>query len=177
MASQPDDFLAEAVREAERVQDLELGAMTEWDNRTQTLITLASAALAGGFALGAFLGGTLCASDRLLLLLPAIGGVASLIAMVLFVQSYTGIWSKHIYYATPSTKDLLNKAKDDSWSLDHHRSAFLLAAAKASTKNDELLNTAGRFRRYGLIALVVAAGSYSIAGFAYLLGLILFLKC
>ena len=164
----PDPLLLAALLgEAERVIDHQAKAMEELDDKSEHMVGLGVALLAGGLSIATFLIGKDSAPrpDWTFFLLLCAAGAANLAAILAFLESYVGFRHGAQVAVGPSLDWLQTRSLDPTWSLPSHRLSLLSqdgypAYAQA---NAETMAHSARARRIGLFLLAAALLLYLAA--------------
>jgi hypothetical protein len=158
------DLLREMVREAERLVDHQLQAMEELDNKSEQMIKLSVALLAGGAALAGFTIRHLVAYAGGAFL-AALGVAATLngTAIVSFVASYVGLRHQTDAHVGPHPRWLKQKPVDEGWTLALHVGSLIQGYADYSDHNVGRMRTSARRRVRGLALLAAALIGYASA--------------
>lgn len=140
--------LAELQRQAERVLDHEVTARERMDAKTQHLMGVGLATLAGGVALATF------AAERLpgkvaggFVAAVGFAALANLAAMGLLTASYVGFRGHAEVAVGPGLDGLAEKAQDPSWTREETYVNVLVAAQSFSRYNRSGAHEAATWRR------------------------------
>jgi hypothetical protein len=156
--------LAELQRQSERALDQQVAGMSLLDRKTQQVLGIAVASLAGGLALV-----TLAANRAPRApVLPfrvgiAFAGLLNLAALAVLVEAYVG-YRRHFELAVaPRVQWLHEKSTDRSWNLEEQHTNVIEAYREFSEFNRETMGRAAKWRRLGVHLLSVAVLAYSVA--------------
>lgn len=155
--------LAELQRQAERVLDHEAQARERMDAKTQHVMGVGLATLAGSVALATF------ASENLagragwgLVAAVGLAALANLAAMVLLAAAYVGFRAHAELAIGPGLDWLADKAQDPSWTCEETHLNVLAAVRSFSHYNRAGTREAARWRRRAIyllgLAVVLDAG-------------------
>lgn len=156
------------LREQERVIDHQVRALEEQDDRSEQMIRLGIAALAGGIALGSLLvRGSTAPSGRILASL-AIAAVLNLASIVLVVHAYVGFRRHSEGHVGPDPGWIAEKAMDGSWTLEEHLLSLIVDHPRYSDHNMTVMNRIADRRRKGVYLLLSSLLAYAV-GYFYIL--------
>lgn len=167
VAGPPDAHVLEALlHDAERIIDHQIRAIEELDDKSEHMIGLGVALLAGGLSLATFtvsegsldpgpffLGGMVVA------------GAANLVALGSFLVSYIGFPRDSEAGTGPSLDWIHSKSCDRDWTYQSHLLSLLSANGYPAYSRVNLgrIEHSMRARRNGLLALAVAVPLYTVA--------------
>lgn len=163
-------LLGEMLREAERAIDHQVHAVERLDSKSQQLLNLGVAALAGGLAIA-----TLTtqipdkATGTLLLFALLLAGLLNILALLFFFEAYVGLRHHPELHVGPQLEWLKAKSLDPYWRPIDHFTSILGDYARYYSWNARQIARSAARRRWGLQALAgglllyVAAMSYIVA--------------
>lgn len=149
------------LREAERVIDHQVRALEELDDKSEQMITVTIAALAGGVAMGLLL-----AQESLGLSSPAatlslgLAGALNLLALGMFLFAYLGGTAHTEVEVGPSIRWLVEKSNDETWDEPTHLVSAISGFTEYDRHNIERMAHATDWRRRGLLVLFGSLFTY-----------------
>lgn len=159
-------LLGVLLHDAERVIDHQIQAVEELDDKSEHMIGLAVALLAGGLSLALFA----VSRDHIhpdawfyWMLLGA--GVVNLVGIVAFLESYIGFRRGVEVHVGPSLAWIQTKAQDNTWGVSSHYLSLLSDEgypAYYKFNLAKMLHSAGA-RRFGLLTLAGSVLLYTVA--------------
>lgn len=161
-------LLAEMLREAERVVDRTFRMAEETDDKTEQMMAMGIASLAGGLALASLAAGAERLDGTGLGLLILAGSV-NLLAVHRFLEAYVGLPRSTSLSLAPHPDWLREKAEDADWTAGAHLFALLHQHAAGVRANLKAIEMVVRRRRDGARLLLGSIGLFAIAAF-YILG-------
>ena len=164
-------LLAVLLHDAERVIDHQVQAVEELDDKSEHMIGLAVALLAGGLSLATFATSRANSHPDAWFFWMLLGaGALNLVAIVAFLESYVGFRHGVEVHVGPSLTWIQAKAQDRTWSVPSHYLSLLSDngyPAYYKFNLARMLHSAGA-RRFGLLTLAGSVLLYTVA-FVYLL--------
>jgi hypothetical protein len=162
----PDSgLLAILLHDAERVVDHQVKAMEELDDKSEHMVGLGVAMLAGSLSIATFLVGKESAPrpDWTFLWRLGAAGAANILAILAFLESYVGFRHGTEVVVGPSLDWVAQKSQDRDWNTASHLSSLLSpdgypAYARFNRAN---LRRSAAARRAGLLALAGAVVLYA----------------
>lgn len=162
-----EHILAALVRDAERVIDHQVQAMEELDDKSEHMLGLGVALLAGGVSIATFLAGRESAPrpDWTFFCLLCAGGTTNIAAILAFLESYVGFRHGTRLAVGPSLEWIQAKANDPDWSLPSHRLSLLSEEGYPTYARVNSIKMAhsARARRLGLASVAAAVILYFAA--------------
>lgn len=162
--------LDEFVRQAERIIDQQLQAMSRLDDKSAEIIRFGVATLAGGIALAALaLQNLKAAVDPAFFAQFASAGGLNVFALLFELHAYAGFRRHPEPRVGPRIDWLLDTANDPTWSPERHQLSILATLKKSEHHNVGEMARSALWRRRGLLALLGSVLVYTTA-FFYILG-------
>lgn len=156
------------LREQERVIDHQVRAIEELDDKSEHMLRLSIAALAGALTLASFL---LRGPDQVppLVLLPFGSAAAlNLCALVFLVDAYVGFRHHAEAHVGSDPAWVAERAEDPAWTLEEHLITLIQDSPGFSAHNIQVMERATHRRRLGVYSLLVALVLY-VVGYLYIL--------
>lgn len=158
-------LLREAVREAERVVEIQARAMEELDDKSEHLVNLAVAAMAGSVTLALFALTNANAWPWVAPMAPLLVGSAyNVAALWRFLAAYN---ARHARDASvevgPDLKWVEGRLDQPRWGLREHLRHVVAGYAAYQRANQETMSVTARDRSRGLAFLFVALAAYGLA--------------
>lgn len=157
-------LLAVMLQDAQRVIDHEVRAIEESDDKTEHLIGLGVAALAGGLGLASLVAGR----QEIVLgwgFFAAIGagGMLNLASLGMFLASYVGLKGNRAAIVGPSLEWLQEKSLQLGWNVQSHYLSLLSQDGLPAYSRSNLarLASAAKLRRHGLYLLSASVAGYT----------------
>lgn len=158
------ESLEEMVRAQERVIEHQAHALEEQDGKSEHMIRLSIAALAGAVALASLLLRGPEAIPTTSLLPLGIAAGLNLVALILFVDAYVGFRRHPETYIGPDPSWIANRALEAEWPHEKYLSALLQAYPGFFRHNSLVAERTTQRRRAGvynlLASLLIYAGGY-----------------
>lgn len=160
--------LKEMMREQERVIEHQVHALEELDDKSEHMIRLAVAALAGAVALASLLLRGPDAIPGHSLLPLGVGAALNIAAMVLFVDAYVGFRRHSEAYVGPDPRWVAQRAVDPGWNLEKHLVALIEDQPAYFDHNREVIERSVERRKVGVFTLLASLVGYT-GGYIYIL--------
>lgn len=164
----PPADLQEMLREQERVIDHQVRAIEELDDKSEHMIRLSMAALAGGVGLASLLPRATEVTPLIALLPLGIAAGLNLAARIAFVDAYVGFREHAEAHIGPDPSWVARKAQADDWTLERHLLALIADHEGYSAHNGEVMEHTAARRRMGVYVLLASILAYAI-GYIYIL--------
>lgn len=153
--------LREMLREQERVIDHQVHALEDHDQKSEHMIKVCIAALAGGVTLATIL--LRGPHDVSLVTLAPFSGAAilNLASLVLFVDAYVGFRRQAEAHIGPDPAWIAQKADDAEWTLEEHLLSIIADHPRYSDHNLLAMERTTKRRRYGIYLLLASITAYA----------------
>lgn len=166
-ASNHED-LREMLREQERVIDHQVRALEELDDKSEHMIRLSMAALAGGVGLASVVLRATTSPSVLLLVPLVIAAGLNCWGLAVFVDAYVGLTRHRDAHVGPNPSWVARKALEDSWTLEEHLLAVVTNHERYNAHNLAVMEHAATRRHLGVYLLLGSIMAYA-GGYIYIL--------
>lgn len=150
------------LREQERVIDHQVRALEELDDKSEHMIRLSMAALAGGVGLASLLLRGMTPSAEVSLLPLGLAAFLNLVALTAFVDAYVGLKDHRSAQVGPDAGWVAQRAQDEDWSLEAHLLTVVTDHEIFSSHNLTAMERAATRRRFGVHLLLGSMLAYAI---------------
>lgn len=156
------------LREQERVIDHQVRAIEELDDKSEHMLRLSIAALAGALTLASFLLRGPGQVPPLVLLPFGSAAALNLCALVFLVDAYVGFRHHAEAHVGSDPAWVAERAGDPAWTLEQHMLTLIQDSPGFSAHNIQVMERATHRRRLGVYSLLVALVLY-VVGYLYIL--------